>query len=84
MVSNQTTIEFLEKASAMEQKGQKGDLSIPKKRQNISPIPPGCYNLGFAENIVAVFGTTPALWFLPVSTTPGDGKTFPTKLQSEK
>jgi palmitoyltransferase len=34
------------------------------------------YNLGFAQNVVEIFGSNPLLWLLPIWTTPGDGISF--------
>lgn len=35
------------------------------------------YNLGLLRNIMAVFGSNPLVWMLPVSTPSGDGLAFP-------
>jgi hypothetical protein len=41
---------------------------------------PNPYNIGKKENFMQVFGPSLFLAFLPVSNQPGDGITFPTKL----
>jgi len=38
------------------------------------------YNLGSKMNFRQVFGDSPWLWFIPVPTTPGDGLSFPRRL----
>jgi len=37
----------------------------------------GPYDIGRKKNWEQVFGTKPALWFLPVFTSLGDGYTYP-------
>eukprot|EP00727_Mastigamoeba_balamuthi_P006465 m51a1_g2439 hypothetical protein (318) ;mRNA; f:854937-856445 len=40
------------------------------------------FDLGTRRNLIQVFGSNPILWWLPVQSWPGNGRTFPTNLVS--
>jgi len=73
--ANKTTIESMERNSSIRWK----DASSISNH-NLNDL----YDLGWKNNFCQVFGSSPWLWFVPVSSSIGNGLSFPTKTENRR